>query len=94
MLIHRTNVADGIQQQQKRDYTMNTISYKELKQWYLNDERAKKNAEIYFTGKNGRGFTYSIYDYKTGKPFASVTFTKNSVPQYSWHAWAEKQERK
>ncbi len=30
---------------------MNTLTYKELKDWYLNDETAKANAEQYF-GKN------------------------------------------
>lgn len=31
---------------------MNTIAYKDLKQWYLNNENAKNNAKTYFIGKN------------------------------------------
>ena len=31
---------------------MNTITYKELKNRYLNDDTAKANVNIYFTGKN------------------------------------------
>lgn len=35
--------------------------------------------------KNGRGFTYSLVNETDGRAFVSVTFTKNTVPQFSWH---------
>lgn len=37
-----------------------------------------------FVKKMGRGFTYGLADYPSGKVFAQVTFTKNTTPAYWW----------
>jgi hypothetical protein len=40
---------------------MNTISYKELKDWYLNDEDAKANAKKYFGNKQPSIYETGFY---------------------------------
>ena len=40
---------------------------------------------------SGRGFFYSLHDYTTGKVFATVEFTKGSLPNFSYqHASYER----
>jgi len=46
--------------------------------------REKINPSNSFVKKMGRGFTYGICDYPTGKVFAQITFHKSQVPTYWW----------
>lgn len=48
------------------------------------------NTSNSFIKKMGRGFTYGLCDYPTGKVFAQVTFTKNTTPDYWWGDAARK----
>jgi hypothetical protein len=50
-----------------------------LVQYCLNNDIRCSGSHVQ---KRGRGFTFDLVDTETGKPLASVTFSKISAPAY------------